>query len=140
MELVIRESDGVTSDFVNYLVDKIIPAKMRQLLNKKKLEKWDDYLFKNKKSDLFLGSFHNTYDIIMFGVNNLSVSEYNGYYTVGVNPVENITGTNTKISVVCRLINYGNADVSGYMIFSDVFREVRKELSLYKNMYIMGIS
>lgn len=139
MELVLREQDGVDYDFIEYLVYDIIPKRLKSMLNLKKLIKWDDYFFKDMKSGFNLGNLKSTKDIIEFGINNLSISAYNGYYTIGISATEKIEGTNTKISAVCRLINYGNTDVSGYMIFSDVFKTVKRELSMYQNMYLLGI-
>lgn len=139
MELVLREQDGVDYGFVEYLVNDIIPKRFNSLLDIKKLKKWDDYFFKDKSSEFNLGNLKSTEAIVEFGINNLSISSYNGYYTIGINSVEKIVGTNTKISTVCRLINYGNSNVSGYMIFSDVFKTVKRELKLYQNMYMLGI-
>lgn len=139
MELVLREQDGVDYGFVEYLVNEIIPKRFNSLLDKKKLKKWDDYFFKDKSSEFNLGNLKSTEAIVEFGINSLSISSYNGYYTIGISYVEKIIGTNTKISTVCRLINYGNSDVSGYMIFSDVFKTVKRELKLYQNMYMLGI-
>ena len=137
MELVIRESDGYDYGFSEFLAYEVIPKRIMSLIKRDKLKKWDNYFFKDSKLDINLGSLKSTESIIKFGADNLSITYLNGYMTIHIDSNAKIIGTDTKISTVCRLINYGNANISGYMIFSDAFNTVRKELKLYQTMYMM---
>lgn len=139
MELVIRSAENIDRDFVLFLINKIIPGRFISMINPQKLKKWDEFLFKNNLSGFNLGSIKTTEQLLKYAIQNLIFSSYGGDFTISLDATKTIQGTNTKISAVCRLINYGNTEISGLGIFSDVFNKVRKELELYKNMYTMGI-
>jgi hypothetical protein len=139
MELVIRSAENIDRDFVLFLINKIIPGRFISMINPQKLKKWDEFLFKSNLSGFNLGSIKTTEQLLKYAIQNLTFSSYGGDFTISLDATKTIQGTNTKISAVCRLINYGNTEISGLGIFSDVFNKVRKELELYKNMYTMGI-
>lgn len=139
MELYINKKDVADRGFVEFLINKIIPSRLESIIDDRKLVAWDEYFFEEHKGEFNLGNLKNTRDIIRYGVQNFTYTTYGGDYIVEINNLSVIKGTSTKILPICKLINYGNTEVTGYGIFSKTIEKIKQELELYHNMYEVGM-
>jgi hypothetical protein len=137
MKLEITNKDNsLPSGFGDWLKG-IVQDKILSSLEETRLLLWNEYLnsdgvidFASKKSIL-------AKEIIMYGVSNLRVLKLPQKFIIEINPNAFMFGLNsTKIEKLCRLINYGNASIKGYPIFSRVFSEVAENIDSYVETYL----
>lgn len=136
MRLEIR-SESLGIDFCQWLRD-IVADRIKGSVNEAKLIPWNDYLnngnilvFTNRKSIL-------AKEIIYKGADSLRVVELPQKFLIEINPKYKMPGVeNKKVLTLCKLINYGNAEMKGYPIFSNIMSDIADNINAYIDLYML---
>lgn len=140
MQLKITLNDfNAGLDFAGWLKENI-RQQLIASINIKKLQSWD--IFLNKQS-----SYKSIYkkkiipaDIIIAAANNLVIKSSESKYSIMINPNIFTFGLDrVKLSSLCRLINYGNQEIKGYSIFTEVFKHFSDNIESYLTQYLHNI-
>ena len=127
MKLEIRDSSGLLKpEFGKWLAKRAYYHISKQI-DDKKCARFDNY-FNSNKNVLFplIGNKTkvSTHDIILLGGKNL-ILQTTDPITVEID--HKITTPNfdrASLNTLCKFINYGNTQILGYPIFTDVFQEL----------------
>lgn len=117
-------------------------GKIRMLLissvDFKKLKSWTDYLNEKETFPTLGAQLIDAQKIFMMGADSLICTGSDGDLSILINPNIFLIGYNqVKVSVACRLINFGDTQHVGYPIFTNVFELVSKDISKYVDQYML---
>ena len=128
MQLRLDCSSKVDSGFINFLI-KQIKEYVKSIVDLKRLSVFDKYL-----SDE-LGITDTALDIINLALNNLCYKKSSKSYIISINNNTNLQNNVAKLYDVCKLINFGNLQISGYPIFTKTFNYFEKNANIYLSLY-----
>lgn len=135
MRLEIEYREGTLGkDFGNWLIS-IICKKVKEDLDEKKLINMDNYIEKN-----FTHIFKKpvtSKQIIYAGLKELICDDDSSKLIIKISTHNFMQGLDrARIETLCRLINFGNASVKGYPIFTDTFKSIAEDIDIYIEMYL----
>jgi hypothetical protein len=136
-----KNKDGMSidKDFIKWLKSNM-SDKIKSSIDEKKLIRWNDYLNSGEVIEFTSRKNILAKEVIYLGADNLVVSELPNKFIISINNKKFVNGLKmVKIDTLCKLINYGNASIKGYPIFSDVFNEVANNIDMYIEVYYMFI-
>ena len=93
--------------------------------------------------EIFLKSLYKDIDVekvILQAFDNLIITESINCYYIKINPnifIANLDRVN--LLSICKFINYGNAEIPGYQIFTNTFDHFAKNIDTYINRYLYMI-
>lgn len=116
---------------------EVVSNEIKSNIDEKKLIRWNEYLntdgvlkFTSRKSIL-------AKEIIYLGIDNLRLSELPNRFIIEINPNKYVPGVDkVKVVSACKLINYGNATMKGYPIFSNSFEMVVQNIDSLIEIYL----
>lgn len=135
MRLLIEKNDRYNKKFITWLIN-ILQMEIMSNLNMKKLQHLDNYIdewLKNHEEVKLDNINLNTAMIV--GVRNLTFYQTGQYFCIWINPKVFYPGTKLRVYKFCEFINYGNLDINGCNIFTNVFSNVAQNLSTYYNIF-----
>ena len=137
MKLAIFDANEIIDiDFIKWLILRIRNT-IIQNINNDKLKKWDEFFNSSTVYKNIYKKKISTRDIIISGACNLTYLATESEFIIQVNPNIFTPGLDrVKLSSVCKLINFGNLEISGYKIFTDVFDKFALEISDYVDLYL----
>ena len=137
MKLKISDpNNSIELDFIKWIKDKI-KDKILSDLNIKKLDIWTNYINEQQIYKSIYKKKVNCLDVILAGIYNLIYKYTFDGFVIMINPNINLPGFDrVKIASICKLINYGNQDISGYHIFTDIFEYFANNINEYLKIYL----
>lgn len=137
MKLAIFDANEIIDiDFIKWLILRIRNT-IIQNINNDKLKKWDEFFNSSTVYKNIYKKKISTRDIIISGACNLTYLATESEFIIQINPNIFTPGLDrVKLSSVCKLINFGNLEISGYKIFTDVFDKFALEISDYVDLYL----
>lgn len=130
MKLVVKTDN---SDFINYLI-QILRYKIKVICL---------YSYNDSLNNLLLFITNNQYSlqkIVNISINNIVTYRYNDSSIITIDNNTVLPNTDFKLVDICKLINYGNLDISGTMIYTNAFKYVNDNINnLYKRFSYGGI-
>ena len=137
MELRIYDSHNFVSvDFGMWLIPKI-KARLIADINKYSLKQFDEYINTTTSLDkLYSRIQYHSKDIIVFAANNLTCSGDDGEIVIRFDLTKLVPGFNQlRLNDAVKLINYGNLEIKGCPIFTNVFKHFEEEIDSYIGLY-----
>lgn len=130
MDLIIYKSDNIDYQYAVFLKYVIIRKLQLNLFsNKNKL--FNIYLNNTLNSDLTVE------DIIKFSIKNISITQTDDRYIIGINKRTKIE--NYNLEKLCRLINFGATGIRGLYYFSEIYNYIRNNSSILHQLYLFGV-
>lgn len=141
MKLIVTyTNDSLDLDFGKWLI-KRIQEKFILAIDENKLKRWDKFF---EESDEYKSIYRKkilTKDILIVGIRNLICRKFPQKLIIHINNNLFVPGLDrVRIETVCKLINFGNTEIKGYPIFTEVFGEVADNIHDYINEYLKGIT
>lgn len=138
MELRIKDDNGTfTDDFIVYLIREIgyyLPLK----INKRKLIKWDDYL--NSIGITTTDKYKiSSYNVLLAGVHSLTYKKIDNEYIINIDNNAYMPYITESIDTLCKLINYGNVELSGVYVLTETFEYFSKNVNKYFDKYVTRV-
>ena len=137
MKLAIFDANELIDiDFIKWLILRIRNT-IIQNINNDKLKKWDEFFNSSTVYKNIYKKKISTRDIIISGACNLTYLTTESEFIIQINPNIFTPGLDrVKLNAICKLINFGNLEISGYKIFTDVFNKFALEISDYVDLYL----
>ena len=88
------------------------------------------------KSTLDSDRIVTTKEIILSGIYNLKYLKYSDKYIIQIDENQILYGTDYHLEDICKLVNYGNLEISGTHIFSNIFTYIQQNLQVYYQIYL----
>ena len=117
-------------NFINFIIS-IVPDVISIRFNNGKALAFDK---KVDEANLYNVKF-DTRSIIFTGVRHLEYRKEKDGFRIFIREHIPIIRYNQDLDSLCRFINYGNTEITGYSIISDVFTEISKNINRYKSIY-----
>ena len=70
-------------------------------------------------------------------LNNINYFKTKSCYHIEINRIRRFKRTGIRLIELAKFINYGNMDIGGTYVFSDVFNTVMNNINEYYNLYLM---
>lgn len=132
--VIVEKQDMLTDNFYSWLIEEI-QTEFISKINPKKLEAWNKYLTQNFRS--VYKKRVSAKDILLAGIYNLQVTKSSAKLTIEINDNVFVPYLDrVKVKTVCKLINFGNAEMQAYPIFSTVFQNVTDNFNSYIDKYV----
>lgn len=140
MQLIIEKHRLESNDygFITYLLNEMKEYVLTHL-DKDKLEIWTIYLSNKSIFDSKLKKSISALEIITAGVSNLVCRTTPTRYIISIDYNQMAVGLTAKLETFCKLINYGNAEMRGYPIFTAAFKHFDVNLGMYEEMYLESL-
>ena len=140
MKFEISDPDNILDkDFIDWLKIKIRDRFLMEL-NIEKLKRWDEFFNSNPVYKSIYKKRINTKDLLVAGILNLECTQANSSYILSINQNAYVPGLDRiKIATVCKLVNYGNLEISGYPIFTDILEYFADNIVEYVDRYVYNI-
>lgn len=130
MKLIVNTDNA---DFIHYLI-YILRSRIKVIY---------PYSYNDTLNNLLLVITKNQYGlqkIVQMSIDNLIDYKYNDTYIITIDNNTILPNTDFKLVDICQLINYGNLDVPGTMIYTKSFKYVNDNINdLYKKFSYGGI-
>lgn len=127
--------EDATLEFCEWLAD-MISQQLRGSIDERKLLPWNDYLSSGKSIELVGRKSILAKEIIFKGASLLRVRKLPKKFIIEINPNIMMPGVKMKkVVTLCKLINYGNQDIKGYPIFSNILTMVAENIGAYIDLY-----
>lgn len=141
MKLQIDDPKNIlTENFMRWL-DIQIRNKFLDTLDDNKLKNWDIFFNNQTVYKSIYKKKISTKDILTAGITNLLHASAGTQVFITINPNINMPSFNqVKVKTLCKLINFGNQDISGYPIFTDIFNYFADNLQEYLELYLYRYS
>ena len=129
------KEDSLPKEFAYWLIKKIQTLIVANI-DTKQVSKFDKYLNENSIFETTYLKEISTRNIIEQASNNMEVSESENQYTIQINQNMMVIGLDrVKLTTAFKLINYGNSDIKGYPIFTDIFNMIADNINTYVEIY-----
>ena len=69
--------------------------------------------------------------ILIYGINHLHYTETSEKIIIKMNYYLNCPNIDAKLYDICKLVNYGNLNIKGYPIFTNVFKHILNNIDFY---------
>ena len=119
MELVIQNDDQMSSQFISYLLNVIRSTIMEQI---------QDYLkfnFMFSKYD----SIINVQTIMSLAAQNFKSYIFQDKIIIKIDPLVNYLNTQFKLITLCKFLNYGDLEIPGCHVFSNILNSIVTQLN-----------
>lgn len=138
MKLEITDPSGILGkSFIEWLAIQIRNKVIKEI-NINKLIRWDEYFNSETVYKSIYKKKISTKDIITAGICNLYYQTSETGFWIKINPNIFTPGLDRiKLDTICRLINYGNQQISGYPIFTTVFEDIAQHINEYVERYML---
>lgn len=135
MRIVIEKDNDINESFLHWII-RFIKVEILKELNNNNLDRLNAYI---NEFDFFKsGQSINLKKIIFQALNTLNFKYSGNYYIISFNEIIPLYDTEYKIIDVLNFITYGNFEVRGCTIISDIFDSIHYNLKLYKKLYHNG--
>ena len=134
MRLLIENPNELNlDDFCSYLIGYIAHIQLKDLnLNAKLVSKWSQYLHTVFPIDFPSNADVSFQNFIEQFLRNQIYTKGNGYYAIEVN--NNIKIEGIRIERVVQTVEAGALDIKGYPLFTNIYKQIAKQLPLlYSN-------
>lgn len=137
MNLVIEDKrELLGDDFSSWLIDKM-KIHFYSILDKNKLIRWDKYLNETETIKKIYDITLSSEKILKDGIESLVCDRFPQCLVIHIDRTQLVFGLYyTKLESLCKLINYGNSQISGYPILSEVFQEFVDNIDTYIDRYV----
>ena len=137
MKLKIIDPNNILDrSFINWLCIQIRNEVVTNI-NLKKLEKWDKYFNSENVYKSIYKKKISTRDLIVAGISNLYYQTSEDGFWISINPNKLTPGLDRiKLETICKTINFGNQQITGYPIFTNTFQEVADNITTYVEKYM----
>lgn len=137
MRLLIQKNGTYNKQFIKWLI-KILQMELMSNINLKKIQRLNNYVndVLSDQEEVKVKSV-NLSTAIVVGVRHLSFYESDGYFCIQINPKTFYPGTKLRVYKFCEFINYGNLDIAGCNLFTNVFSNVAENLPNYYNIFFL---
>lgn len=136
---ILDPKNTIDNNFLSWLESKI-RNKLISSIDRNKLKNWDIFINSNPVYKSIYKKNISTLDILISGANNLISSRSSESIQITINPKIYAVGFDrVKIRSLCKLINFGNRDISAYPIFTNTFKYFAENIQTYIDRYLYGI-
>ena len=137
MKLTVVDSSGVIDRSFAVWLTSQVKALLIKNLKLQKLQKWDEFLTTSEEIDRLYSKRYFAYDVIEQGIQSLMFRFVNPTsFEIYINPNTLVKGYKQwKLESACKLINYGNLEVSAVPVFTSVFERVQENINEYAKTY-----
>lgn len=130
----------LSDDFIVWLISKI-SEKIISDVNINKLVTWDNFFNEQSLYKSIYKKKISSLDLIIAGSRNLIYTKSQSSFCISVNPNIYAPGLDRiKLITICKLINYGNQDITSYPIFTDSFKHFAENIYDYVDMYLYNFN
>lgn len=138
MTFTIIANKYIDDDFIEWLID-IIKHKIISQLDNEYIINFnnivnDNEIFKKNNPDSKV-----KFDVrkaILISLNTLKYRKIKNVYIIDIGKDILFPNYQVKLETVCKLLNYGNTQIKGYPIFTNVFNDIRQNLESYYQQYL----
>lgn len=135
MELVIHDVTGVvTPAFIQYLCG-VIYSQLRRKTTYKFKTKWNNYLQSSTSYPEF--KTIQVENVVYQAAKSIKFTQDNDIFTFSIDKYKKIGKSKTSLYTVCGLLNYGNLEICGDHIFSQVFTEISNNIERYYDLFVI---
>lgn len=125
--------------FISKLIYRI-KNKIIVSIDNKKLLKLNEYLNNNPVYKNIYNKHIDAKKIIIEAANSLQFNQNSSNYIIYINPNIYAHGLDrVKLNSLCKLINFGNVEITGYSIFTDIFKYFADNIQDYLDLYFHGL-
>lgn len=137
MRLLIQKNGVYTKGFVKWLLD-VIRMELASNINLKKLRALNVYINEllADREDLPLKDI-NLNTALLVGIKHIHFTQTEKYFCIEINPKTFYPGTKYRVYKFCEFINYGNLDIAGCNVFTNVFSNIAENIVTYHNIYLL---
>ena len=129
----------IDRSFIEWVKEKI-RDKIISDIDPKKLIAWDEFLNSYPEYKSIYKKRISALDVITAGAMNLDYSSSASNIYIFINRNIFMPGLDRiKVESICKLINFGNQESSGYPIFTNTFEYFAKNISTYIDRYLNGL-
>lgn len=135
MKLAIEITDDINENFIVWLI-RFIRVDILKNLNNKHLDRLNKYINNN---DVFgCNRTINIKNVILKAIPTIHYRKTGSVYIIYFNSNLKLFNTEYKLTDILDFITYGNLEINGCNIISDVFNSIQYNLELYKKLYNGG--
>lgn len=126
----------INKEFGQWLCSRI-SLKLISSIRKYNLTSIEEYINKTETIPRLYKRAYKVSEVIIFAAQNLSCIADNGYIILRFDTTKFVPGFDrVKLLALIKLINYGNLEVKGCHIFTDVLRSIENDITyLVKQFY-----
>jgi hypothetical protein len=135
MKLLIEKSQYYTEDFVKWVIG-VLKDEILQRLSDRYLDNLQYYLNTMITNSTLSNDKIDVYSAMIQTLNGLEYVDGFSHYHIQINPMSKLFGTKFKLSAIAKLINYGNQDIVGCMVFTDSFYYVEDNIEEFYSRYL----
>lgn len=137
MRLVIEENDLIDIKFIKWLIKRIKKLIILKC-NSRKLSSIQNYVDNNNPFNTRNKISIN--GIILQASQNIIFYKHKSYFYIMVNPIIRAQGMDLKLEDVCKFINYGNFEMPGYPLFTNIYFDIKDNIKEYLKQYLIEMS
>lgn len=137
MRLVIEENDLINIKFIKWLVKRIKKLIILKC-NSRKLSSIQNYVDNNNPFNTPNKISINR--IILQASQNIIFYKHKSYFYIMINPIIRAQGMDLKLEDVCKFINYGNFEMPGYPLFTNIYFDIKDNIKEYLKQYLIEMS
>ena len=137
MRIIVPSNNQYAEDFIQWLIKKL-QSRILLTLDLKKIYPLNKYqkdkkIFKahsDKSPDI---DFH---DVLRKGISSITYRQVKDNWIIYIPENISYKGYFTTLYALCRFVDKGNYDISGYSILSKNFNHVAANISKYYNLFL----
>ena len=134
MKLLVSSSEHSDDKFIQWLIG-ILRIRLSTLIDFRRLKRLENYYNEEIAPEQEGSSEINLSQICVYILNNFVYFKTKQYYYITINNKKFLPGTHLSLYDIAMYINYGNQDVPGYPIFTDVFNDIMSNIEDYYRWY-----
>lgn len=136
MILLISYDNGYKEGFISWLV-YVLKKELLYKIKRNKLLAFENYInsFDNEFKNILTKYNLSLYNMLVYGINNLTYFKTRKGYVIGIDPYKYIPGSKIPIKSFCKLIDNGVFGINGYPILSKHLNSVTNNLREYFKTY-----
>lgn len=138
MTFTILANKYIDDYFIEWLID-IIRHKIILQIDNKRIHIFNDIVNDNEIFNKVNPNINVKFDVrkaIILALNSMRYRRIKNVYIIDIGNNILFPNYQVKLDTVCRLLNYGNTQIKGYPIFTQVFNDIRKNLVQYYQEYL----
>ena len=138
MTFTILANKYIDDYFIEWLID-VIRHKIISQIDNKRIHIFNDIVNDNQIFNEVNPNIKVKFDVrkaIILALNSMRYRRIKNVYIIDIGNNILFPHYQVKLDTVCRLLNYGNTQIKGYPIFSQVFNDIRKNLKQYYQEYL----
>lgn len=135
MRIVIEKDNIIDEAFIKWLI-RFIKSDIIRKLNNRHLNRLNNYI--NTNNTFEYDKSINVKKVIIQSLNTLGYKKSGNHYIITFNEIIPFYSTKFKLKDILNFITYGNFEIKGCSIISEVFDSIQNNLELYKKLYLGG--